>query len=154
MKGIQIVISKQSTLKASYAGRKFRHVVKQLGYIYLFTYLLTGHCWLQSYIQKMPVRAETGGHLAAPLAIAVCGVAVFVLVVAGIAMARRGRGAAADSLSVTEIDRFPPTLAAGNPGVPGTRPVPVNGYENPTYQYYQAAEAAAVEETAKETTDQ
>jgi len=41
----------------------------------------------------MPVRLEprgSGGHLAALLAFSVCGVAVFVLVVAGIAMARRG----------------------------------------------------------------
>jgi len=85
----------------------------------------------------MPVRAESRGHLAALLAFAVCGVAVFVLVVAGIAMARRARTGASDSLSVTEIDRS--TAPA--------RPLPVNGYENPTYQYYQAAEAAAAATT-------
>jgi len=93
----------------------------------------------------MPIRADTpGGHLAAPLAIAVCAVAVFVLVVAGVAMARRGRSAASDSLSVTEIDRSTQRAGGhpGAPGHPGARPVPVNGYENPTYQYYQAAEAA------------
>jgi len=84
----------------------------------------------------MPVRADSSGHLAAPLAIAVCGVAVFALVVAGIAMTRRGRSTPSDSLSVTEIDRS---------GHPGSRAMPVNGYENPTYQYYQAAEAAASE---------
>jgi len=86
------------------------------------------------------MRAETGGHLAAPLAIAVCGVAVLALVVAGIAMGRRGRNVASNSLSVTEIDRSTPRV-----GHPGTRPLPVNGYENPTYQYYQAAEAAATD---------
>ena len=91
----------------------------------------------------MPVRPDRGGHLAAPLAIAVCGVAVLALVVAGLAMARRGRSTASDSLSVTEIDRSTPRV--GHPGVPGTRPLPVNGYENPTYQYYQATEAAATE---------
>ena len=86
----------------------------------------------------MPVRpAESRGHLAALLAFAVCGVAVFVLVVAGIAMARRGRAVPSDSLSVTEIDRS----TAPAP------PLPVNGYENPTYQYYQAAEAAATAAT-------
>jgi len=92
----------------------------------------------------MPLRADTvGGHLAAPLAIAVCGVAVLALVVAGIAMGRRGRTSqtSAGSLSVTEIDR-------STPHHPGTaRPLPVNGYENPTYQYYQTAEAAATEAT-------
>jgi len=87
----------------------------------------------------MPVRPESRGHLAALLAFAVCGVAVFVLVVAGIAMARRGRSSSSESLSVTEIDRSTP------PAAPGARPLPVNGYENPTYQYYQAAEAAAAE---------
>jgi len=97
----------------------------------------------------MPVRAESGGHLAAPLAIAVCGVAVLALVVAGIAMGRRGRSTASDSLSVTEIDRS--TSRVGHPAGPGTRPLPVNGYENPTYQYYQAAEAeAAAAETGKD----
>jgi len=53
-------------------------------------------------------------------------------------MLSRGRTGAADSLSVTEIDRSgPPRLGAARPAPP------VNGYENPTYQYYQAAEAAA-----------
>jgi len=87
----------------------------------------------------MPVRAQSGGHLAAPLAIAVCGIAVFALVVAGIAMTRRGRSPSSDS--VTEIDRSTPRV--GQAGASGTRPLPVNGYENPTYQYYQAAEAEA-----------
>ena len=92
----------------------------------------------------MPVRVPDGsGHLAAPLAIAVCGVAVFALVVAGIAVTRRGRSATSDSLSVTEIDRSTPRV--GHTAVPGARPLPVNGYENPTYQYYQAAEATAAE---------
>lgn len=98
---------------------------------------------LESYIQKMPVRSQSHGHLAALLAFAVCGVAVFVLVVAGIAMARRGRSTSSDSLSVTEIDRSTPRL--GYPAATGASPLPVNGYENPTYQYYQAAEAAAAE---------
>ena len=89
------------------------------------------------------MRSQSRGHLAALLAFAVCGVAVFVLVVAGIAMARRGRSTATDSLSVTEIDRSAPRL--GYPAAPGARPLPVNGYENPTYQYYQSAEAAATE---------
>jgi len=102
----------------------------------------------------MPVRADGGGHLAAPLAIAVCGVAVLALVVAGIAMGRRGRGSGGpDSLSVTEIDRC---TSRGYPGVAGARPMPVNGYENPTYQYYQATEAAAAaeQEGGKDAADQ
>jgi len=91
----------------------------------------------------MPIRAESGGHLAAPLAIAVCGVAVLALVVAGIAMGRRGaRSTGSNSHSVTEIDRSTPNV--------GARPLPVNGYENPTYQYYQAAEAAATEAANKD----
>jgi len=108
---------------------------------------------LQSYMKKIPVRADRGGHLAAPLAIGVCGVAVFVLVVAGIAMVRRGRGATSDSLSVTEIDRSTPRLIDHPGATGGTRPLPVNGYENPTYQYYQAAEAAGATE-AKEDVQQ
>ena len=86
------------------------------------------------------MRAETaGGHLAAPLAIAVCGVAVLALVVAGIAMGRRGRGGqtSTSSLSVTEIDRCTPARLHQT-GSAAARPLPVNGYENPTYQYYQA----------------
>jgi hypothetical protein len=101
---------------------------------------------LESYIKKLPVHIDNSAHLVAPLAIAVCGVAVFVIVVVGIVLVRRRSAGILSEHSVTEIDR----TASARPVTSGSKscstnsamsqPPPINGYENPTYQYY-AAEA-------------
>ena len=107
---------------------------------------------MQNYIKKLPIRADSTGHLAAPLAIVVCGIAVFAVVLVGVVLVRRRMvtgsptpDAAACSRGVTEIDRAPRPSAAA---VTDPR-VPINGYENPTYQYYVQAEATVTPTAAR-----
>lgn len=85
------------------------------------------------------MRTDTPGHITAPIVIVACALAVFVVVVVGIALARRGR-------PPTET-RITPPLRTGQQRAAraslqaGAAPVLINGYENPTYQYYDRAAA-------------
>lgn len=90
------------------------------------------------------MKADSGFNVAAPLGIAIGGIAVFVAIIVGIALLRKRVTSAPGRQSVTEVDRRaagPATDGPGAAGGPGgaTKKVPqVNGYENPTYHYYAA----------------
>lgn len=109
---------------------------------------------MQNYIKKLPVHADSNSRMATPLAIVACGIAVFVIVIVGVAVVRRrsvgmSPEASGCSRSVTEIDRSASRPSAAS----ADARVPINGYENPTYQYYAQAEAAAVGNAAARVND-
>lgn len=80
-------------------------------------------------------------HLAAPLGIALGGISVFVVIIVGIAILRRRAGIGMQaSRNITEIDHAASANAVLSSQL--TSPPQMNGYENPTYQYYIATAKA------------
>jgi len=88
------------------------------------------------------VKADSGFNVAAPLGIAVGGIAVFAAIIVGIALLRKRVTSAPGRQNVTEIDRRAAPTTDGAPaagaGAAQKKAPQINGYENPTYHYYAA----------------
>jgi hypothetical protein len=95
----------------------------------------------QAYIQKSPVSrsAASGFSAAVPLGIAVGGITVFVVIIVGVIMMRRRANARHHRplQPLGSLDLEPAALATSSPEERHVASMQMNGYENPTYKYFE-----------------
>jgi len=89
-------------------------------------------------LRKISGRTDTGMYLATPLGIAVCSIALVVIIAVGIAVLRKrvynDRSTTDDLMYGSTIPTLPRTAKV--------KPSQMNGYENPTHKYLEDSNAA------------
>lgn len=92
---------------------------------------------MQSYIEKSPMKKLNSIHTGTPLGIAVGSITVFIVIVVGIVVIRKRSQRTSSGGGFVEVDQVT------SPEERHVAKMQMNGYENPTYKYFETSPSNA-----------